>query len=255
MVQIVAPQSRFEQIAEVLRERIEAGTYAAGSLLPSEPELSTEFRVSRVTVNRAVGLLRQAGLVKVQRGRGTRVRSIPRIRRDARRRYAAREQGTGAYDVEVRQLGLHPHHTVEVAEVVPPPDVCALLGLKPKQKALLRRRRFFASDEPTEIADSYIPLALAKAAGLDSADTGIGGSYSRLADAGHAPTRFTEDVECRPATDDEAVLLDLDAGQPVIQITHIAHDASDAAVSVTMLVMTGHLWRLHYEWEADAGNG
>src|SRR5436309_1811967 len=104
---VVEPQkSQYAQIADELRSRIESGDYPPGSPLPSESRLADELGVSRVTVNKAVTLLRASGDVKVRRGSGTYVRSLPRIRRDAKRRYAARGQGMGAGEVEVRKLNL-----------------------------------------------------------------------------------------------------------------------------------------------------
>src|SRR5690349_12565923 len=114
MTAVEAPRPRFGQIADVLRDRIVRGVYPPGHPLPSEPELSQEFDVSRITINRAVGLLRSDGLVRVRRGRGTFVRAIPVITREASHRFEDRERGRGAFDVEVRGLGLEPRQEATV---------------------------------------------------------------------------------------------------------------------------------------------
>ena len=61
--------------------------------------------MNRITVNRAVAILRGEGLVRVERGRGTTVREIPLIRRAAPGRFArhTREQAgaRGAFDAEI----------------------------------------------------------------------------------------------------------------------------------------------------------
>ena len=49
----------------------------AGSLLPSEAELSAEFGVSRVTVRRALELVRDEGLVAARQGFGWFVATEP----------------------------------------------------------------------------------------------------------------------------------------------------------------------------------
>ncbi|MEI8323149.1 MAG: GntR family transcriptional regulator, partial [Actinomycetes bacterium] len=61
---------RYQQIAENLRERLVAGNFAAGQMLPSESELSAEFSASRVTVRRALEVLRDEGLVNARQGFG-----------------------------------------------------------------------------------------------------------------------------------------------------------------------------------------
>jgi GntR family transcriptional regulator len=63
-------QIRYRQIAAVLRERIESGGYPPGGVLPSEAELGGEFAVSRVTVRRALEILRDDGVVDARQGSG-----------------------------------------------------------------------------------------------------------------------------------------------------------------------------------------
>ena len=53
---------RYQEIADELRERARASP--AGSLLPSEAEMSVEFGASRVTIRRALELVREALLVR-----------------------------------------------------------------------------------------------------------------------------------------------------------------------------------------------
>ncbi|MEU9078096.1 GntR family transcriptional regulator [Kitasatospora sp. NPDC004745] len=64
----------YRRLARRLQERIDAGTYPAGARLPSEPELSTEFGVNRLTVRQAVAELERAAVVEIRRGVGTFVR-------------------------------------------------------------------------------------------------------------------------------------------------------------------------------------
>ncbi|MEJ7722438.1 MAG: GntR family transcriptional regulator [Ilumatobacteraceae bacterium] len=59
---------RYQEIAGSIRERVEAA--APGALLPSESELSSEFGVSRVTVRRALELLRDEGSIAARQGFG-----------------------------------------------------------------------------------------------------------------------------------------------------------------------------------------
>lgn len=65
------------QLADLLRERIEAGEFAPGSTLPSELQLSQEHQIGRESVRMAVALLRSEGLLRTSRGRGTWVREAP----------------------------------------------------------------------------------------------------------------------------------------------------------------------------------
>ena len=81
---------RYQQIADDLRGRIAA--LGGGRLLPSESDLSAEFGVSRVTVRRALELLRDEGLVESRQGFGWyRVRraAAPAAQRAGRRSRAS----------------------------------------------------------------------------------------------------------------------------------------------------------------------
>ncbi|MEU8088570.1 GntR family transcriptional regulator [Micromonospora sp. NPDC049101] len=64
-------QPRYRAIAEELRERIESGVIPPGALLPAESVLSVEFRAARGTIRQAISVLRDAGLVATEHGRGT----------------------------------------------------------------------------------------------------------------------------------------------------------------------------------------
>ncbi|MEA5465808.1 phosphonate metabolism transcriptional regulator PhnF [Leptothoe sp. PORK10 BA2] len=59
------------QIAAKLRQNIQEAVFQVGDQLPTEMELSAQFEVNRHTLRRAMEVLRQEGVVGVERGRGT----------------------------------------------------------------------------------------------------------------------------------------------------------------------------------------
>jgi DNA-binding GntR family transcriptional regulator len=65
------------QIADELRRNIEEAVFKVGDRLPTETELSERFGVNRHTLRRAMEVLRQEGIVGVERGRGTFVMATP----------------------------------------------------------------------------------------------------------------------------------------------------------------------------------
>lgn len=64
------PWGTYHQIAEALRSRITAGSFAPGDALPSEAALRQEFSVSRTTVRRALAELEAERLIKALPGTG-----------------------------------------------------------------------------------------------------------------------------------------------------------------------------------------
>lgn len=67
------PTPLYHQVYLVLRNKILSGELAFGSKLLGEQETSELFGVSRITAKRALNELADDGLVKRERGRGTRV--------------------------------------------------------------------------------------------------------------------------------------------------------------------------------------
>lgn len=68
---------RYRAIADDLRRRVESGELGTGHLLPSESELSGAYEVSRVTVRKALELLRDEGLIDSRQGFGWFVATDP----------------------------------------------------------------------------------------------------------------------------------------------------------------------------------
>lgn len=75
MIDLDGPVPLYVQIADVIEQRIAAGTYAPGRRIPSTAAIADEFGVSRRTATEALKLLRTRGAVFGVRGRGTFVRS------------------------------------------------------------------------------------------------------------------------------------------------------------------------------------
>lgn len=61
---------KWEQIANVVTERIKDGTYPPLALI-SEVKLQEEFDVARVTVRKAMEALRSQGLITTKPGKGS----------------------------------------------------------------------------------------------------------------------------------------------------------------------------------------
>lgn len=73
MIRRIPGVALYAQLADLLRDQIEDGTYGPGAMLPSEEQLSDSHEVSRNTVRRATALLTTEGLIEARPGYGTRV--------------------------------------------------------------------------------------------------------------------------------------------------------------------------------------
>lgn len=68
------PRPPYQQVANALRAAILTRTFTPGEKLPSGPELSKHYGVARMTVQQAIRLLRDEGLVVSRQGSGVFVR-------------------------------------------------------------------------------------------------------------------------------------------------------------------------------------
>lgn len=67
-------QSKYNLVADYIRQRIESGSLPHGHIVPSENELSKKFDVSRDTVRKALEQLEEENLIERKRGSGTYVK-------------------------------------------------------------------------------------------------------------------------------------------------------------------------------------
>lgn len=247
------PRARYRQVADDLRAAIKRGEYPPGSALPSQPELARRYGLNQTSINRAIAVLRAEGLVRVEHGRGAYVQEVPTVKRVRRidRDYLS-GQGESAYAEEMRKAGIAPRtELVEVAAVIPPPEIAEVLHLDEADQTLVRRRHMYAHDKPVQMAISYIPMKYAGGTDLALPDTGPTGIYARLDSRGFGPIRFTEDIEVRPPSQDEARFLRISEGQPVFEVLRTAFDADDHPVEACANIFAANQWRLTYSWRQE----
>ena len=65
-----APHTVTDAAIATIRERIEAGVYPVGSLLPAQRQLSEELQISRASLREALSTLEALGLLMIRPGKG-----------------------------------------------------------------------------------------------------------------------------------------------------------------------------------------
>jgi DNA-binding GntR family transcriptional regulator len=237
----------WQDVARELRQAIDRGDYPYGTLIPKETELMAEHHVGRETVRRAVAQLTAEGILEPRRRRGTAVRARPTRQRITRSRMVFRDQ-LGYYFDSVAQPW-RPLRTPIVSRGPVPYDVAELLDLEPGAEAVIRDRLMGdpATGEPAQLATSYIPAALAtELPVLAEADTGPGGIYDRLEDAGHGPIRWDEAITARMPGPDEGHLLRLPPGVPLLRIIRLAVSSAGRPLEVNDTRLDAERWEVGY---------
>ncbi|GAA5127285.1 UTRA domain-containing protein [Haloechinothrix salitolerans] len=114
----------------------------------------------------------------------------------------------------------------------------------------VRDRVMSADGIPVQLAASRLPREITRDTTIEETDTGPGGLYSRLEDAGHTLDHFVERVSARLATHDEQAKLQLPEGTPVILVTRIAYNTDGRALEVNAMTMSADRYELVYELPA-----
>jgi GntR family transcriptional regulator len=223
---------KYAQVVAEIKRRIERGTYPPGSLLPSEHQLVAEFGISRPTIVRALSALRQDGWIDTQQGKGSFVRGRPAL--------ADAERTRPAHDViELPEAELS-GQLVQAGVKLAPRHITSLLGLEPGARAFVRQRLLTDDGEPVELVSAWLPLELAQGTGLASPDLMEDSIRQHL--AARRKIRFDhaiESITARQPSGEEAELLGIAPGSPVLSVVVTAYDATGRPIQVNDLVLPG----------------
>jgi len=224
------PLPKYLRVLNELRERIENGTYGPGAALPSENTLAHDFRVSRPTVLKALGMLRQDGWIESQQGRGHFVRGRPPAGRTSP--VFARD----ALDLdESAQVQL-----LHVGPILAPPRVAAVLDLPEGTPVYQRRRLTTADGGPVDLVDTYVPVEIAVGSDITKPtpiDAGLLDHIERR--KGIRGDYVRQWLSARRPTEEEATLLAVEHGEPVLSILLIVHQAAGEPVLAASVIMPG----------------
>ncbi len=140
------------QIAQQLRQSVHGGTYRVNERLPAESQLAERFGVNRHTLRQAIALLKQEGLLRIERGRGTFVTAAPI-------RYAIGKRVR--YNESLKAQGLTVRfELVRSLELPATESVAKGLSLKVGTPVALVERLGYADDVPISVGTGYFPLML-----------------------------------------------------------------------------------------------
>lgn len=142
-------------IRESIRERIAAGEWAPGALMPGEADLAEEYDCARVTVNRALQTLAEDGIIERKRRAGTRVKETP-VRR------ARFDIPLIRHEVEASGARYRPR-LLRRDRIAPPLAIARRLGIRAGAAALHLETAHMADDRPYAYEDRWVNLKAAPA--------------------------------------------------------------------------------------------
>lgn len=210
----------YEQIADRLVALIESGRLVVGDRLPAERDLATWVGVSRMTARAALASLAQRGLLERDVGRGTFVAQ------------AKLEHDLGefaGFTEMLRREGRTARARIRGINELPAPETIAReLEIAPRDPVFRIERLRFANEEPLTLEDSW--MAAERFPGLLDHDV-RGSLYALMRDAyGLPPVRAVERLEPVLAEPEQAEVLEVAPGAPLMLITRVAYSPDDVPV-------------------------
>ena len=211
-----------EDVLRVLADQISAGQLPPGQRLGAERALAAELGVSRATLRQALAVLEESGMVRrvPGRGGGTFV-SKGKIERDL-----SRVVGVPAL---LRSQGVVAGTRVLSARLSAAGESAAqALGLRPGDLVIDLVRIRLADGSPISVEQAMLPAD--RFPGL--LELPLGGSVYDLLEEHFStrPNEAVERIEVVAASPDEAMVLDVVAGAPLLSITRTTTDTEDEPI-------------------------
>ncbi len=217
------------RIQQNILGQIQSGSLKPGQQLPTEIELAQQYQVSRITAKRALDELVRQGRAFRQQGRGTFVAQT-RIHDIS---------GFGSFTEDMKARGLVPGAKVLMfKEIEPDTDISTRLQLESGEHVYMLKRLRLANDQPVAVETAYLPCRLCP--GLIKEDLNNTSLYAILGEKYQlVPTWADAEFEARTANKEEAFLLELPAGKPVLSARRVTFSANYDVIEAVSSVYRG----------------
>lgn len=224
-------QVRYQQIAEALRERVVGGEFAAGQIMPSEAQMGEIYQASRVTIRKALEVLRSEGLVESRQGFGWMAASTP---------VSQPLSGLTTIEAQVEASGRTTERRILGFSFVDTSNTPAAAKLG--DRVLEVRRLNLADGQPF----ARVTVWCREDLGADLSKAQVAGSsfYDLIpVDVGGATQTIGADI----VSDADAQLLGVPTGSAVLTVERTTVATDGSAVLVAEHVFPAHLTRFEVE--------
>jgi GntR family transcriptional regulator len=216
------PVAYHTQVYEALEKLITTKRLRAGDQLPGEPKLCQIFGVSRPVIRQALDQLMRDGLVTRVMGKGTFV-TEPKIRE------GLVGSLTGFHEDMIRQGYTPVSRTLKQALIPATEKIAAHLRLPVGTEVIELRRLRFVNNSPIQLLSTYLPATLCPI--VLHADFTYQSLYALLrTECGVTIASGKRSIEAVLANKEEARLLEIPLGAPLILLDSVTYDDSGRAI-------------------------
>lgn len=205
----------YEQIREYILQNIQSGIYGPDQRIPSERALSEKLGVNRLTVQKAINELVQSGRLYVRIGKGTYV---------SRGKVDQQLETLTSFTEEMTRRGQRPSsRVVQCGQAQASVEEARMLQTVPGVPLVFLIRLRLADHLPMAIEHSR--LLAARCPGiLEQHDFSRESLYVVLQSVyGIHLTHAEQSIDARKATPEEAQLLKIEPGDPILQIIRVTY--------------------------------
>lgn len=232
-----SPVPLYYQLKEIFRSWIAAGDFDRDGRFPSETELQQQFKVSRMTIRRALSELVQEGFLVREQGRGS---FVVRPRVQDQLRYLT------SFTEDMRLGGLPTRSRILDFRLVRDPEVAKAMGIPESEELVQLRRLRLVRDDPVAIQNAFIRHRFCP--GLVERGLMEGSLYATLERGyGLKLGRAIQMVEAKPADEYEARLLGIELGQPVLLLERLTFLKGGEPVEYVRSAYRGDRYRFTVE--------
>jgi GntR family transcriptional regulator len=217
----------YQQIKGLILQSLEAGEWKPGEVIPSEMDLAARYRVSQGTVRKAIDELAAGNLVVRRQGKGTFVAT--HAEQHVQYRFLKLVPDDGDLDSEGPA-----HRTVlECKRTRASAEVARALQLRTGDPVMQLRRVLAFRDVPTILEDLWLPGAAFKGLSAEQMADYQGPTYAMYEmEFGVRMVRAEEKIRAVAADAQQAALLDLAKGAPLLSVERLAFTYNDAPMEL-----------------------
>jgi GntR family transcriptional regulator len=210
---------------------------SVGAAIPSERHLSSDLKVSRLTVRAALDELVREGYLVRRRGAGTFV-AEPKV---------AKGMDASSFSDDMRARGLTPaSRTLELRVIPAGARLGRMLHVSPSEPIVLAKRLRLADGEPMAIELLNVRAALVP--GLSARDLEENSFYELLADRYSIEiVGGTQTVEPTVTNDEESTALGVPLHSPALLFERVTRATTGDIVEFTTSTYRGDRYRLETE--------